>query len=163
MEAVILCGIPGSGKSRFYRERFFDTHLRINLDMLRTRGREQHLLAACLAGRQRFVIDNTNVTAAERRQYVEAARAAGFRAIAYWLDVAPTQAIARNQQRAGRAQVRAGAIVDTHKRMQPPRRAEGFDEVHRVTVDGQGQFQVEPDAGPSDDGSPGPMAGSPLT
>jgi predicted kinase len=28
MEAVILCGIQGTGKSTFCRERFFDTHRR---------------------------------------------------------------------------------------------------------------------------------------
>lgn len=43
-EAVIFVGVQGSGKSTFYRERFFDTHVRINLDMLRTRLKEQLLL-----------------------------------------------------------------------------------------------------------------------
>ncbi|MBL8896636.1 MAG: ATP-binding protein, partial [Planctomycetes bacterium] len=33
MEAVLLIGIPASGKSSFYAERFASTHLRINLDM----------------------------------------------------------------------------------------------------------------------------------
>jgi len=37
MEAVIFVGLQAAGKSTFYRERFFDTHVRINLDMLRTR------------------------------------------------------------------------------------------------------------------------------
>jgi transcriptional regulator with XRE-family HTH domain len=37
VEAIIFVGIQASGKSTFYRERFFDTHLRINLDMLKTR------------------------------------------------------------------------------------------------------------------------------
>jgi predicted kinase len=35
MEAVIFVGIQGSGKSTFYNERFVDTHIRINLDMLK--------------------------------------------------------------------------------------------------------------------------------
>ena len=47
MEAVIFVGIQGSGKTTLYRERFFDTHVRISLDMVRTREREQLLLAAC--------------------------------------------------------------------------------------------------------------------
>src|SRR4051812_8782542 len=38
MEAVILIGIQGSGKSTFYRERFFDTHVRVSLDLLKTRA-----------------------------------------------------------------------------------------------------------------------------
>jgi hypothetical protein len=47
-EAVIFIGVQASGKTSFYRQRFFETHLRISLDMLRTRQREQLLLVACL-------------------------------------------------------------------------------------------------------------------
>jgi hypothetical protein len=36
MEVVIFAGIPASGKSTFYLQRFFETHIRINPDMLRT-------------------------------------------------------------------------------------------------------------------------------
>ena len=61
MEAVLFIGIPASGKSAFFKERFFDTHVRINLDMLKTRRRESLILRACLEGKQSFVIDNTNV------------------------------------------------------------------------------------------------------
>ena len=61
MEAVILIGIQGSGKSSFYKERFFNTHVRINLDMLKTKHRQQVLFEACLASKQPFVADNTNV------------------------------------------------------------------------------------------------------
>ena len=39
MQAVIFIGIQGSGKTTFYRDRFFNTHFRINLDMLKTRHR----------------------------------------------------------------------------------------------------------------------------
>lgn len=39
MEAVIFIGIQGAGQSSFYKERFFQTHVRSNLDMLRTRRR----------------------------------------------------------------------------------------------------------------------------
>ena len=56
MEAVIFVGIQASGKSTFYKERFFDTHVRLNLDMLRTRHREKLLLRACLEGKQPFVL-----------------------------------------------------------------------------------------------------------
>jgi predicted kinase len=81
MEAIVLCGIQGSGKTTFYRERFLDTHVRVAMDLLRTRAREQAFLELCLRTQQRFVVDNTNPTAADRRRYVEPARAAGFRVI----------------------------------------------------------------------------------
>ena len=41
MEAVVFCGIQASGKTTFYLERFFQSHVRLNLDMLKTRHREQ--------------------------------------------------------------------------------------------------------------------------
>jgi predicted kinase len=95
MEAVIFVGIQGAGKSTFYRERFFDTHVRINLDMLKTRHREQLLLQACLAAQQPFVVDNTNPSKEERRRYIAPAQAAGFKIIGYFF---PPE-IAASQQR----------------------------------------------------------------
>jgi predicted kinase len=84
MEAVILIGIQAVGKSTFYYQRFFDTHMRINLDMLRTRRREQILVEACLTAKQSFVVDNTNVTRAERARYIPLARAAQFHIVGYY-------------------------------------------------------------------------------
>src|SRR3954447_18072724 len=69
MEVVILVGIQASGKSSFYREQFFATHMRISFDLLRTRHRERSLLGWCLGHQQPFVVDTTNVTAAERGLY----------------------------------------------------------------------------------------------
>lgn len=37
MEAIVFVGIQAAGKTSFYRERFFRTHIRLSLDMLRTR------------------------------------------------------------------------------------------------------------------------------
>jgi hypothetical protein len=48
MEAVIFIGLQAAGKSSFYLDRFFNTHIRINLDMLKTRHREQLIFQACL-------------------------------------------------------------------------------------------------------------------
>jgi predicted kinase len=82
MEAVIFVGVQGSGKTSFYRDRFFDSHVRISLDLLRTRQREQLLLGACLQGKQSFVIDNTNPLPSDRSRYIGLARASGFRVVA---------------------------------------------------------------------------------
>lgn len=48
---IVLCGIQASGKSSFARERWYESHVRINLDMLRTRNREDIVLYACLAAK----------------------------------------------------------------------------------------------------------------
>ncbi len=78
MEAVIFIGIQATGKSTFFKARFVDTHVRINLDMLKTRHREDLLLDACIRAQISFVVDNTNVLARERAKYIALARPAGY-------------------------------------------------------------------------------------
>src|SRR5829696_7896168 len=104
MEAIIFIGIQGSGKSSFYKERFFHTHVRINLDMLKTRRRQQLLLEACLEAGQPFVADNTNVTAEKRASFIAPARAAGFR-VGYYFRSDVKAALLRNSLREGAERV----------------------------------------------------------
>ena len=84
MELVLFTGIQAAGKSTFFRERFFDTHVRVNLDMLRTRHRERVLFEACLSAKQPLVVDNTNLTREARAGYIEPARRAGFGVVCYY-------------------------------------------------------------------------------
>src|SRR4051794_23251753 len=105
MEAVVLCGVQGSGKTTLYRDRFLATHVRVSMDLLRTRAREAAFLALCLQTRQPFAVDNTNPTVAERARYVLAAREAGFRVVGYVVEVDAAVAAARNAARTGRARI----------------------------------------------------------
>lgn len=146
MEAVILVGVQGAGKSTFYRERFFDTHVRINLDMLRTRKREEQLLAACLAAGQSFVVDNTNPQAGDRAKYIGPARANGFRVIAYFFDVPLRDAMRRNHERKLLKKIPAVAVAGTHKKLERPRKDEGFDEIFTVQVTEPAGFGVKESA-----------------
>lgn len=143
-QAIVLCGIQGSGKTTLYRDRFLETHVRISLDMLGTRRREEALLCACLEARQSFVVDNTNATPAERRRYVEPARAAGFRAIAYLVEVDDAEALARNAERPAGRRVPAAGVVGTGRRLQRPTPEEGFDELWHATAAPGGGWRVEP-------------------
>jgi predicted kinase len=144
MEAVILCGVQGSGKTTLYRDRFLDTHVRVSMDLLRTRAREEAFLSLCLQTRQRFVVDNTNPTAADRRRYVEPARAAGFKVIGYLVEVDATEALARNDERAGRRRVPAAGVMGTARRLIRPTPEEGFDELWHATAAPGGGWRVEP-------------------
>jgi predicted kinase len=142
VEAVVFCGIQRSGKSTFYRERFADTHVRINLDMLRTRARESILLHACIKAKQPFVVDNTNATIQARRRYLTPARIAGFSTIAYYFHADLGDAIARNRLRPQQEQIRPGAIVGTYRRLQPPNKQEGYALIHVVRINGRAGFSV---------------------
>jgi predicted kinase len=144
MEAVIFVGIQASGKSTFYTERFFDTHVRINLDMLRTRHREKLLLAACLEGKQPFVVDNTNPTHKERARYVGPALEHGFRVVGYYFRSRVGEAIRRDQFRPAARQVPPRGIGGTAKRLELPSLDEGFATLYYVRIDEHGRFVVEP-------------------
>ena len=150
MEALIFIGIQGAGKSTFYKERFFQSHVRINLDMLRTRRRERLLLAACLEARQPFVVDNTNVTRGARANYIEAARGGGFRVIGYYFRADVRAALRRNKLREGRERVPDKGVLGTLKRLEVPQLVEGFDELFYVWTSEENHFIVEPwgDGGP---------------
>jgi|SRR5215510_1579279 len=143
MEAVILIGIQASGKSTFCYKNFFDTHVRINLDMLRTRHREMLLLRACLEGKQKFVVDNTNITAADRRRYIVPAKAAGFSVVGYYFSSRLEEALMRNRRRTGKSRIPDMGIAGMYKRLEFPRKEEGFDLLYYVRITETGEFIVE--------------------
>lgn len=143
MQAVIFIGVQASGKSTFFKQRFFDTHVRINLDMLKTRPREKIILEACLQGKQSFVVDNTNPTAQDRQRYIAPAKAAGFEVIGYYFEAQMEALLKRNRQREGSQRIPVGGVWRTYSKLHPPSYSEGFDELYTVKIDSQGQFLVE--------------------
>lgn len=143
MEAVIFIGIQASGKTSFYRRHLFETHLRLSLDLLKRRQRERVLLEACLAAKQRFVVDNTNVLRDERAAYIRRARAGGFRVVGYFFEPEVARSLAWNAQRSGKAVVPVQGVLGTLKKLERPHASEGFDRLYRVEVDEAGQFIVE--------------------
>ena len=143
MEAIIFVGIQAAGKSSFYKERFFNTHVRINLDMLKTRHRERGLLRTCIDLKQPFVVDNTNPTVEERARYIAPAKAAGFRIVGYYFQSRVPDCLARNDRREPRERVPGKAIGGTARRLQLPSLAEGFDALHYVRIAEDGRFRVE--------------------
>jgi predicted kinase len=143
MELVLLIGIQATGKSSFYLERFFNTHVRVNLDMLKTHERERLLVEACLKGRTPFVVDKMNLTREQRARYIGPAHAAGFKVQGYFFPSPLEDALWRNRRRDPAQQVPDEAICGAGRRLEPPRKAEGFDELLVVRMDGKGGFTVE--------------------
>lgn len=142
MEVTIFIGIQGSGKSSFFRERFFHTHLRINLDMLKTRHREGIIFDACLRAGQRCVIDNTNLTKESRERYILPARAAGFTVHGFLFQSEVVAALVRNARRPEAQRVPDKAIWGANRRLQSPAAEEGFDRLFAVRIIDD-RFEVE--------------------
>lgn len=142
MQAVIFTGVQGAGKTTFYVERFLHTHVRISLDVLKTRHRERALLAACLATGQPFVVDNTNPRPEVRAPFIAAAHQARFHVTGYFFETPLRDALRRNAQRTGGARVPPPGVIGTYRRLEPPRRSEGYDELFTVTHGENGAFVV---------------------
>lgn len=143
MEAIIFIGIQATGKSSFYKQFFSDTHIRLNLDMLKTRHRESLLLEACLAGKQSFVVDNTNPTILERQKYINAAKEKKFTVIGYYFKSNLEQALERNSARSAKACIPRAAILHTYNKLELPSMDEGFDKLFYVRTDNENLFSVD--------------------
>ncbi|MDY6782194.1 MAG: AAA family ATPase [Cyanobacteriota bacterium] len=143
MEAVIFMGVQASGKSTFCREQFFDTHIRINLDMLKTRHRERLLVRACLEAKQPFVVDNTNPLPEDRQRYIEPAKQSNFRIVGYYFQSSLEECQRRNQMRLSKQIVPTVALISTYKKLIFPKFQEGFDRLYTVKIAPQNRFNVE--------------------
>jgi predicted kinase len=136
LEVVILVGLPGAGKSTFARSTF-PSHDYISKDGFppgarNKQARQDAALRAALAVGRPALVDNTNVTVADRAAIITIAREFGARVVGYYLDVPVREAVARNERREGRAKVPKVAIFTAAKRLAPPSLAEGFDELHTI-------------------------------
>jgi predicted kinase len=144
MEAILFVGIQGAGKTTFYQRYFSSTHVHISLDVCGTRHRESAEITRCLENRISFVIDNTNVRAAERARYIGRAKAAGFRVAGYYFPVELRIALARNAKREGKAKIPVPGVIGTFRRLEPPSPDEGFDTLYRVSAQPDEEYHVAP-------------------
>jgi predicted kinase len=142
MEAILFIGIPAAGKSTFYKTNFFRTHVRINLDMLKTRPRERILFQACIDAKQRFVVDNTNPTRMDRQRYIEPAAKKGFKIIGYFFNSDFDEAVERNQKRPEGEKIPEAGIRRAYSNLELPDYSEGFDELYHVRINDHGGFDV---------------------
>lgn len=142
MQLIIFMGIQASGKSSFYLRHLAHSHLRINLDMLKTRHREKMIFEARLTSKTKMVIDNTNPTEADRARYIASARSAGFEIIGYFFETDLNSALKRNQLREGKAYIPEVGVRATYKKFEKPQPSEGFDALYKIGTLGQGEFSV---------------------
>ena len=145
LECVILVGLPGSGKTTFYRQHLGAGYEHVSKDLFphaRSRqGRQDALLHAALSRGRSVVVDNTNASPAERAAIIAIARQHGARVVGHYIEASTREAVARNEQREGREKVPKVAIFACAKRLVPPSAEEGFDELRWWRVSGPGTFE----------------------
>jgi predicted kinase len=147
-ECVIFVGLPASGKTTFYQQRFAATHRHISKDHWpnapRKDVRQAQLIRSALAAGVPVVLDNTNPTVPDRASTIEVARALGARVIGYYFTATTREAVGRNRGREGKQRVPDVAIFTKAKRMVVPAWTEGFDELYRVAIGADGSFEITP-------------------
>jgi predicted kinase len=144
-ELVLFIGLQASGKSTFYRTRFAATHAHVSKDRFRHNRnrdrRQRQLIEESLRQGQSVVVDNTNPTAEERQNLIDLARVHGARVVGYYFESRVRDCLERNRGRQGSERVEDVAIFATIKRLQPPSRREGFDQLFHVRLAESG-FEV---------------------
>lgn len=154
---VLTIGLPGSGKTTWYKRRGVTP---LSSDLLRTilfdditEQRYQGLVFSTLRSllRARLIakmpwnyVDATNLSPHERRQWIRMAKSFGYEVQAVFFDVPLTVCMDRNRKRD--RSVSDEVMQKMAERLRPPNFKEGFDKITIVRVKGQAGSSVEPPA-----------------
>lgn len=142
-ELIVLSGLPGSGKSSFYRKYFLHTHVLISKDLMgRKKKKDQHqqfLVRKALAEGLPVVVDNTNITVALRKNLISIAKKFGVHTRLFYFPLSASESLKRNLG-PNRVIVPPVAIYTFHKQLETPHADEGFHQVFEVKILGQKSF-----------------------
>lgn len=142
MQAILFTGIQATGKSTFYMTHFFNSHIRLSMDLLNTRNKENHFLKTCFQTHAGFVVDNTNLTQKDRRKYIALAKENNYEVIGYYFSSSLQDALERNSKRTGKENIPDVGIKGCYSKLEIPVREEGYDKLYFVRISNN-EFIVE--------------------
>ena len=130
-ELILMIGIQASGKTTFTNTHFANTHTIISLDKLKTRYQEKLKINQEISQNKNVVIDNTNVTKAEREIYIKIAKQKSYKVIAYYFVPNVALSLVRNKN-IDRKEVPQVAIFDRLKKLEKPDFSENIDIIFQI-------------------------------
>src|SRR3954469_2429030 len=78
--------------------------------------------------------NNTNASKKERQKYITKAKAYKFKVTGYFFNSSIADALMRNRHRTGKENIPFAGIIATHKKLEIPEYAEGFDKLYEVAI-----------------------------
>lgn len=126
IEYVLMIGVALSGKTSYVKANF--DHERIFLSFFdNSRKKELEYIEECLAEGKNIVIDDTNLTAAIRKQHVDLAKKYNCKIRGIFMNT--SAGILEKRQRSRRDPFPLAVIYKQIKQLETPLIEEGFDEL----------------------------------
>lgn len=148
---IMMCGVPGSGKSTWIKNNYSDivpvSRDAIRFEILDERGGEYfdyedevfesfiHQIIGSLAADEITIADATHLTKKARAKVLNKVANFADEVEAIVMDVHLATALERNDMREGRAFVPRGVIRRMYFQMETPTREEGFDKITFIRED----------------------------
>ncbi len=153
LDIILVCGLPGSGKSHFSKASFKDSgHKRVNRKEIRgllyemshfgepwseelfsetdesiVKHVERKILEHLLQKRQKVLIDNTSVTVSSRKTYINLAKQMNRSIGVIFLNIPLIKCLQRNRSRQDR--IPDTVISNLSATIELPKKEEGFKQV----------------------------------
>ena len=158
LDIVLVCGLPGSGKSHFAGTHFSQTgRKRVNRKEIRrllfemanfgkkwsekefasndeflVKHVERKIIEHLIQTKQKLLVDNTNISRESRKQYLTMAHQAGRSIGVIFIDTPVLRCLERNRSREDSVPERVISNLEAEKEL--PELSEGYREVATVTT-----------------------------